>query len=392
MSRGFRVSLGTVLLLLWRVAEVSAVVFPTSHKLYKFDYLSRSQGVKGITRPLTKRDKPIPLIITNNCPEILWPGIASQAGEGPDRHGFELRPKKSRSLTVGPTWAGRVWGRTNCTVGGDAATCQTGDCMGKMDCVYGGAAPATLAEFNLGGGAAGELTFYDISLVDGYNLPLGIVYHPADNTTFVPPNLANPSCIGTAGFLSKPSRLGLTYTNVTYPMPYEPFLTNHELTDWCPWDLQVFLPTKPADGVYPYPDDEIKRAIFDPCKSACTANGSPQDCCTGEYGSSDTCKPSVYSTYAKIVCPDAYSYAYDDKTSTFAVPSGGRSTNILATYPNEMSIIARSSSSLPENSASSSSVSSSSSSSSSLPAFATFFLLSVLVVAAGANKPALCEA
>jgi len=127
----------SVILLLWQAVEVSAIVFPSNHKLYKFDYLGTDQAVKGITRPLTKRDKPIPLIITNNCPGVLWPGIASQAGDGPDTHGFELGPQQSRHLTVGPTWAGRVWGRTNCTVGGDTATCETGDCLGKLDCVYG---------------------------------------------------------------------------------------------------------------------------------------------------------------------------------------------------------------------------------------------------------------
>jgi hypothetical protein len=49
------------------------------------------------------------------------------------------------------------------------------------------------------------------------------------------------------------------------------------------------------------------------------------------------------------VCPDAYSYAYDDATSTFAVPSGGgwevtfcppgRSTNILKTFKPQIQIM-----------------------------------------------------
>ncbi|KAI1181249.1 Hsp70-like protein [Nemania sp. FL0916] len=306
----------------------------------------------SITWPLTKRDAAVPLIVTNNCQDVLWPGLASQAGEPPESHGFELGPGKSRNLTVGPTWAGRVWARTNCTVGGNTATCQTGDCLGKLDCVYGGDAPATLAEFNLAGGATGDQTFYDISLVDGYNLPLGIVYHPADNTTFIPPNLSNPTCIATSGFLSMPSITGLTYTNDTYPMPYQPTLTNQQLSDWCPWDLQAFPPEKPGDGVYPYPDDNIQRPIFDPCLSACASSHKPKDCCTGKYNGPDSCNPSTYSKYAKIVCPDAYSYAFDDKTSTFTVPIGGgwevvfcpkgRSTNILATFSDELNYIASS--------------------------------------------------
>lgn len=127
----------TTLLLLVELPKAAAVVYPSNHELFKFNYLSPSKANRGITRPLTKRDRPIPLIVTNNCPGVLWPGIASQSGEAPESHGFELGPGESRNLTVGPTWAGRVWGRTNCTVGGDSATCQTGDCLGKLDCVYG---------------------------------------------------------------------------------------------------------------------------------------------------------------------------------------------------------------------------------------------------------------
>lgn len=197
---------------------------------------------------------------------------------------------------------------------------------------------------------AGRQTFYDISLVDGYNLPLGIVYHPAGNTSFIPPNLVSPTCIATAGFLSMPNRTGFTYTNVTYPMPYQSTLTNRELADWCPWDLQALPPDKPSDGIYPYPDDNIQRPIFDPCMSACASSHKPSDCCTGKYNGPHACKPSLYSKYAKIVCPDAYSFAYDDESSTFIIPMGGgwevvfcpkgRSTNILATFSDELHNIA----------------------------------------------------
>ncbi|KAI1323310.1 thaumatin family protein [Xylariaceae sp. FL0255] len=328
----------------------TAKVFPTNHKLYKFDYLgplgigayNDEQQIRGL-KPrytLSKRDNPIPLIVTNNCPDVIWPGVATQAGDAPDSHGFELQPGETMNLTVGPTWAGRVWGRTNCTVSGSAATCETGDCQGKLDCQYGGSPPQTLAEFNLAG--YGSNTFYDISLVDGYNLPLSIVYHPSSNLTYIPPNLVNPSCIGTTGYLSAPASTGTTYTNSTYPVPYEPSLTNQDIENWCPWDLQLTPPYKPGDGIYPYPDDNIQRPVFDPCLSACASTHSARDCCTGSHDSSDSCKPSLYSKYAKTVCPDAYSYAYDDADSTFAVPMGGgwevvfcpvgRSTNILATF------------------------------------------------------------
>ncbi|XXH05917.1 Palmitoyltransferase pfa5 [Hypoxylon texense] len=330
--------------------QVQAVVYPSNHELYAFDYLGPNKQYQGTSRPLTKRENAIPLIISNNCGQTLWPGIRSQHGDPPESHGFELGPGDTRRLTIGPTWQGRIWGRTNCTTSGDTATCLTGDCFGKLDCEYGGAVPVTLAEFNLAGGVTGRQTFYDISLVDGYNLPIGVVYHPADNTTYIPPNLVNPSCIGTAGYLAAFSKTGLTYTNSTYPMPYEDITSNLDLARWCPWDLQAFPPEKPGDGVYPYPDDTIQRPTFDPCRSACAASNAPEDCCTGEYDDPWVCEPSPYSYNAKAVCPDAYSYAFDDQTSTFVIPSGGgwevvfcpagRSTNILATFTDELHQIA----------------------------------------------------
>ena len=54
---------------------------------------------------------------------------------------------------------------------------------------------------------------------------------------------------------------------------------------------------------------------------------------------------------AKQICPDAYSYAYDDQTSTFVMPEGagyevvfcpsGRSSNILKTLGDQMRELAR---------------------------------------------------
>ena len=53
------------------------------------------------------------------------------------------------------------------------------------------------------------------------------------------------------------------------------------------------------------------------CRSACEAFGTPEYCCSGQFGNPDTCRPSVYSQMFKAACPRSYSYAYDDATSTF---------------------------------------------------------------------------
>uniref|UniRef100_A0A0A9H0T6 Thaumatin-like protein 1 n=1 Tax=Arundo donax TaxID=35708 RepID=A0A0A9H0T6_ARUDO len=58
------------------------------------------------------------------------------------------------------------------------------------------------------------------------------------------------------------------------------------------------------------------------CKSACGAYGRPEDCCSGDHNTPATCQPSASSQYFKNACPRAYSYAYDDATSTFTCTSG----------------------------------------------------------------------
>ncbi|KAK3693657.1 thaumatin family protein [Podospora appendiculata] len=316
-------------------------------------------NLKNATEIKIDPKTPIPLVVTNACSETIWPGIGTQNGIGPGAGGFMLPPDAAMQMYVSPDWQGRIWGRTNCSfnedgsgpsnlngVNGNGAACLTGDCFGRLDCEFTGQVPTTLAEFNLIGGMEGKQTFYDISLVDGYNLPLAIIYIPAANTTWIPPNLTNCACIASSGYLGDPARTGLAYTNASYPMPYEADQTNSGVANWCPWDLQEYPPSKPGDGVYPYPDDHIQRPVFDPCLSACAATNSPQDCCTGAYNDPGVCAPSLYSQQAKAVCPDAYSYAFDDQTSTFIIPAGGgwevlfcplgRSTDILRTFGPEL--------------------------------------------------------
>jgi hypothetical protein len=182
---------------------------------------------------------------------------------------------------------------------------------------------------------------------------MGLVYMAGNNSNLedIPPNLTNAACIATAGLLTEPSKSGTTVdgVNATYPVPFESSQTSDDIERWCPWDLQVSPPKKPGDGVYPYPDDNIQRPAFNPCLSACAKTNSPSDCCTGDHDSPSKCKAGLYSKQAKAVCPDAYSFAYDDQTSTFIIPTGGgwevtfcpkgRSTNILNTFAKELSAL-----------------------------------------------------
>ncbi|CAM8935865.1 unnamed protein product [Rhodiola kirilowii] len=212
--------------------------------------------------------------LTNNCSYTVWPGFMSSAGTAPlPVTGFSLQQSESRSITMPSSWSGKLWGRTLCTQDPQTSifTCATGDCnSGRLECSGGNAnLPATLAEFTLA--AYGGQDFYDVSLVDGYNLPILIA--PVGGSG---PNCTNTGC---ASDLNIP----------------------------CPMDLRV-------NSV-----SDVRVAVG--CKSACGAFDKPEFCCQGAYGSPDTCKPSTYSEMFKTACPRAYSYAYDDKTSTFVCGS-----------------------------------------------------------------------
>ncbi|WOL13168.1 thaumatin-like protein 1b [Canna indica] len=213
--------------------------------------------------------------VTNNCGFTIWPGVLSNAGSAPlATTGFALAPGDSRTFDAPVPWSGRIWARTLCSA--DPATglfsCTTGDCgSGALECHGGGAAPpATLAEFTLGGAAAGDTDFFDVSLVDGYNLPV----------------LLAPQ--GGAG-------------------------ADRCLATGCPVDVNGLCP--PELRVVGSGGQTVA------CRSACEAFRTARYCCSGEFGTPNACGPTAYSQLFKNACPRAYSYAYDDATSTFTCPT-----------------------------------------------------------------------
>lgn len=114
--------------------------------------------------------------IVNKCSYPVWPGILSSAGTAQlTTTGFVLELDETNVIAVPTAWSGRIWGRTLCSTDSTGIfSCATGDCgSSKVECTGSGAVPpATLAEFTLNG--AGGMDFYDVSLVDGYNLPMTV--------------------------------------------------------------------------------------------------------------------------------------------------------------------------------------------------------------------------
>jgi hypothetical protein len=172
-----------------------------------------------------------------------------------------------KEITTSDDWVGRLWGRTHCTEDDTGRfSCITGDCgSGKIECstVPAGSSPVTMAEFKINKDGR---YFFNVSLLDGYNLPLLVLP-------------SNKSC--------KKAGCG------------------EDLNGVCPSKLTV----NSSDG---------KIAG---CRSACEAFGSQQYCCTGEYETPSTCKPTSYSQNFKKKCPNTYTYPLDDETGTFSCAS-----------------------------------------------------------------------
>ncbi|XP_052191691.1 thaumatin-like protein 1 [Diospyros lotus] len=250
------------------------VSWPCSSLILSFSLalLLLSRGVFGAT-----------FTFVNKCDYTVWPGILANAGiPRLDSTGFEL-PKDSSRMFQAPTgWSGRFWGRTGCNFdGSQSGSCATGDCgTGQVECDGSGAAPpATLAEFTLGSGGQ---DFYDVSLVDGYNLPLIVEASGGSGMC------ASTGCVT-------------------------------DLNQQCPAELRV------GEGK------------GEACKSACEAFGSPEYCCSGAYNSPTSCKPSLYSEMFKSACPRSYSYAYDDPTSTFTCAGADYTVTFCPSMPSQKS-------------------------------------------------------
>ncbi|KAG8703984.1 hypothetical protein FRC08_002520 [Ceratobasidium sp. 394] len=207
---------------------------------------------------------------------------------------------------------GRVWGRRNCdfstgptpqdtntTVGG----CVSGGCPGGLYCTGPGTAPTTHAEWTLAPGDGSGGDYYDVSIVDGFNIPMQVL----------------------------PSAAGCGVAE-------------------CVPDLNANCPD-PLRGPFA-PDTNATIG----CKSACTANldgnpGNSASCCTGQFSTPGACPTSGVQFYQffKNACPFTYAYSQDypsgtalqmcpgssyaDYTVTFCPPSALASSSAAQTMP-----------------------------------------------------------
>ncbi|PKU62780.1 hypothetical protein MA16_Dca028860 [Dendrobium catenatum] len=114
--------------------------------------------------------------LINNCSYTIWPAAIPGGGR-------ELTPGSNWSLARAAAASnGRFWARTNCSFDASGkGSCLTGGCGGILNCTAEGSPPATLVEYSLY--QYGNNDFYDISLVDGFNVPVQIRPNTGDCIT-----------------------------------------------------------------------------------------------------------------------------------------------------------------------------------------------------------------
>jgi hypothetical protein len=231
----------------------------------------RSAGPKPPATPKPNRRAGQRLLtMVNRTARTIWPAVAADPKHPIKATGWRLPPGGKVSVVLPDHWDARVWARTGCS--GDTH-CVTGDCGGRFQCgSHWGALPATLAEFNLN--AWRGMDFYDVSLVDGSNLPM-YINHTGGHT---PDKISPTGCVAA----------GCT----------------HDANATCPRTLRV-----------------THGGAVVACRSACVALNTDQTCCRGEWAPRPKCVPSQWPIDSAAVFkraePFAYSYVNDDATSVF---------------------------------------------------------------------------
>jgi hypothetical protein len=233
---------------------------------------TRTPSPKATTRTTPPATAPQPtqaaaagqrsIALVNNTQQTVWVIVTNTTTAYPG--GLKLQPGQSAGLTVGNKWGGRIWGRTGCTTNG-AGTCLTGDCTTTCS---GPTTPTTLGEFTFD--AFDNLDFYDVSMVDGANLPM--------------------------------------YINISHTVTADPLTASGCYKGAC---------TKPI--VCPSTMQALSGGQVIGCKPPCAAFGGDTYCCRGAWAGRDNCIPSKwpvdYTQVFKKAEPYAYSYAFDDSAT-----------------------------------------------------------------------------
>ncbi len=233
---------------------------------------SATAAKRTASHPVVARERTITLL--NRTGVTIWP--AAWPGSVSGTTGWTLAPGRSLSITVPDTWNSRLWGRTGCRFdAGGRGNCLTGDCRGVYQCRGWGQIPATLAEYNMD--SFDHLDFYDVSMVDGSNLPMYITITHGRTRNRISPDGCEQGHACTS-----------------------------EVN--CPAVLQVH-----------------RGGQLVGCISPCARFATDRYCCRGQYAKGCTPAqtwPVDYSLVFKRAEPYAYSWSGDDATSVFTCAGG----------------------------------------------------------------------
>jgi Thaumatin family len=259
----------------------TTATLPSAHSRATVTFTpSPAGGAAGATDPAASTPQPPSgaagqrlVTFVNRLQQTIWVAAAPSATSPLAATGWVLPAGQSVTITTPNNLNTRFWGRTGCVFNSaGVGHCQTGDCGGLFQCKGWGTIPATLAEVNFD--AWDGLDFYDVSMVDGSNLPMWI-------------NITKSS----GGTKDKISQNGCVAAGCTKAVA-------------CPSALDV-----KAGGTVVG------------CISACARLGGDQYCCQGPYASRAACNPAQwpvdYAAVFKSAEPYAYSYVDDDATSVF---------------------------------------------------------------------------
>lgn len=188
--------------------------------------------------------------VENHCSQTVW-AAALPATTFPGGGIVEMAPGYAFEVGVDNGWSGRIWGKVQCATSGAKLTCASD------------AFPASLAELTLTKTATG-LDFYDVSLVDGFNLPIALVAQGHAPDSAHPYDCGSPTCAADL--------------NATCAQPFR---------------------------------DSAGGAVVACANDACKVLGDD------DASSPDCTYPNTYTEFFKSACPQAYSYPSDDPTSTF---------------------------------------------------------------------------
>jgi hypothetical protein len=228
--------------------------------------VSRKPAPKATTRKVAASGAR-QVTFVNAVSQTIWVAAGEQTPKPAlSTTGWVVKPGQQVTITVPDRWNGRFWGRTGCSFDASGhGKCQTGDC-GRFQCTGYGKIPATLAEFNLNSWQ--NLDFYDVSLVDGSNLPM--------------------------------------YINITHGKTKDPISASGCSKAGCTKDVPCPSALKVSGGG---------------CESPCGVFNTDQYCCRAQWAPRDACDPAKwpvnYAAIFKKAEPFAYSYVDDDATSTF---------------------------------------------------------------------------